>query len=117
MVEQGRRQEFKTMSAQGLSWEFQSVDSKKFTLHEFDDISLYFKAMDPYFSQNPWVSFYIFQKSVGTVEPTEPAQTMPLVFKTPTLPTDRGLLTIMQDPINVRALNCKIFPTHIMFLV
>ena len=26
--------------------------------------------MGPYFPQNPWVPYYTFQKSVGSVEPT-----------------------------------------------
>ena len=34
--------------------------------------------MDP---QNPWVPFHTFQKSVGSVEPTEPTLTMPLVLQ------------------------------------
>ena len=34
--------------------------------------------MDPSFSQNPWVPFYVFKKSVGSAEPTEPTLTTPL---------------------------------------
>ena len=34
--------------------------------------------MDPSFSQNLWVPFYTFQKSVGSTEPTEPTLTTPL---------------------------------------
>ena len=35
-------------------------------------------AMDPPFSQNPWVPFDTFQKSVGSAEPTAPTLTTPL---------------------------------------
>ena len=34
--------------------------------------------MDPSLPQNLWVLFYTFQKSVGSMEPTEPTLTTPL---------------------------------------
>ena len=37
--------------------------------------------MDPSFPKNPWVPFNTFQKSVGSVEPTEPTLTTPLLIK------------------------------------
>ena len=41
-------------------------------------IRRYFTYTDPYFLQNPWVPFHNFQKSVGSMEPTEPMLTTPL---------------------------------------
>ena len=49
----------------------------KFAQYEFDPIDLSFIAMGTSFPQNPWVLFYTFQKSVGSVESTEPKLTTP----------------------------------------
>ena len=37
--------------------------------------------MDFTFTQNPWVPFHTFQKSVGSMEPKEPTLTTPLQIK------------------------------------
>ena len=48
---------------------------QKFAQHEFAPIDLFFITMGPSFSQNLWVPFHTFQKSVGSMEPTEPTLT------------------------------------------
>ena len=45
-------------------------------------IRKYFTCTDPSIPQNPWVPFHTFQKSVGSVEPTEPTLTTPLRLST-----------------------------------
>ena len=36
--------------------------------------------MDPSLPQDLWIPFYTFQKSVGSMEPTEPTLTTPLAY-------------------------------------
>ena len=51
---------------------------QKFDIYVNDPTSLSFLFSEPSVPQNPWVSFYTFQKSVGSLEPTEPMLNRPL---------------------------------------